>query len=256
VAAFAVGTVLGAGGAWHWRGQVEARQVVAGAAAPSAWVQRVALAHRVYTAERRQPVEVNLFTTAAEQRAEQEAHLQRRLTRRVDLPVKLFDLGAHGFELVGGRLLPDGPDGVSALLMYERPDGPRVTVTLRRANETVPATFRDVQQDGPGAVLLGRGTGRLRAGRAAAARAAADAGASHLRAAAARGRAALQALMPATPASAAPSCGCDMRTRRTSPPAVWRCLESPACPPRSAPLPSTASSSSRCSVLPRGCRWH
>ena len=150
MAAFAVGTVLGAGGAWHWRGQVEARQVVAGAAAPSAWVQRVALAHRVYTAERRHPVEVNLFTTTAEQRAEQEAHLQRWLTRRVDRPVKLFDLGAHGFEPVGGRLLPDGPNGVSALLMYERPDDPRVTVTLRRANETVPATFRGVQQDGLG----------------------------------------------------------------------------------------------------------
>lgn len=150
VAAFAVGAVLGAGGAWQWRGQAEARQAAAGAAAPSGWVQRAALAHRVYTAEQRHPVEVNLVTTAAEQRAEQEAHLQRWLTRRVDLPVKLFDLGAHGFELVGGRLLPDGPNGVSALLMYERPEGPRVTVTLRRATETVPAAFRYVQQDGLG----------------------------------------------------------------------------------------------------------
>jgi anti-sigma factor RsiW len=129
---------------------VALRMDLAAAAAPSAWVQRAAPAYRVYTAEKRHPVEVNRFTTAAEQRAEQEARLQRWLTRRVDRPVKLFDLGAHGFEPVGGRLLPDGPNGVSALLMYERPDGPRVTGTLRRAGETVPATFRYVQRDGLG----------------------------------------------------------------------------------------------------------
>jgi len=44
---------------------------------------------------------------AVEVRA-QEEHLARWLTRRIDLPVKLFDLREQGFELIGGRLLPDG----------------------------------------------------------------------------------------------------------------------------------------------------
>ncbi|MBC7975048.1 MAG: hypothetical protein H7138_08690 [Myxococcales bacterium] len=46
----------------------------------------------------------------------QEEHLSRWLTRRLNVPVKLFDLWAQGFELVGGRLLPDA-EGPSAQLM-------------------------------------------------------------------------------------------------------------------------------------------
>jgi anti-sigma factor RsiW len=142
VMAFIVGGVAGGLGGWHWRGQQDVVAAAAIAASPAGWVQRAALAHRVYAVERRHPVEVNLATTAEGQRTEQEAHLQQWLTRRVDLPVKLFDLRAEGFELVGGRLLPDGPNGVSALLMYEQPGGVRVTVTLRQAEESVPTAFR------------------------------------------------------------------------------------------------------------------
>lgn len=146
VAAFIVGGVAGGLGGWQWRDQQDAAGAAARAASPTGWVQRAALAHRVYSAEQRHPVEVNLATTAETQRAEQEAHLQQWLTRRVDLPVKLFDLRAEGFELVGGRLLPDGPNGVSALLMYEQPGGVRVTVTLRRAGQSVPTAFRFERQ--------------------------------------------------------------------------------------------------------------
>ncbi|UCH19071.1 MAG: anti-sigma factor [Burkholderiales bacterium] len=146
VAAFVIGGVAGSFGGWQWRGQYDSANAFARAASPAGWVQRAALAHRVYAAEQRHPVEVNLATTAETQRSEQEAHLQQWLTRRVDLPVKLFDLRAEGFTLVGGRLLPDGPNGVSALLMYEQPGGARVTVTLRRAAESVPAAFRFERQ--------------------------------------------------------------------------------------------------------------
>ena len=146
LAAFVIGGVAGGLGGWQWRGQQDSASVSARAASPAGWVQRAALAHRVYSVERRHPVEVNLATTAEAQRTEQEAHLQQWLTRRVDLPVKLFDLRAEGFELVGGRLLPDGPNGVSALLMYEQPGGARVTVTLRRAAESVPTAFRFERQ--------------------------------------------------------------------------------------------------------------
>jgi hypothetical protein len=54
------------------------------------------------------------------------------LTRRLSVPVKLFDLRSEGFELVGGRLLPDA-NGPSAQLMYQDAMGQRVTVYLRKS---------------------------------------------------------------------------------------------------------------------------
>ncbi|HKX40417.1 MAG TPA: hypothetical protein VJO99_04620, partial [Burkholderiaceae bacterium] len=89
----------------------------------------------------------------------QEEHLSRWLTRRCNVPVKLFDLRAQGFELVGGRLLPDA-SGPSAQLMYQAiaPAGTasqdasgvvaaaakpaRVTVYLRKPDDSTPAAFR------------------------------------------------------------------------------------------------------------------
>jgi len=75
----------------------------------------------------------------------QEEHLARWLTRRIDVPVKLFDLREFGFELVGGRLLPDGP-GKSAQLMYQDAQGLRVTVYLRKPDEGTDAAFRYERQ--------------------------------------------------------------------------------------------------------------
>jgi anti-sigma factor RsiW len=94
------------------------------------WVQRAAFAHSVYTIEPRHPVEVKA----------QEEHLARWLTRRIEVPVKLFDLQAQGFELVGGRLLPDGP-GKSAQLMYQDAKGLRVTVYLRKPEQGAATAF-------------------------------------------------------------------------------------------------------------------
>jgi anti-sigma factor RsiW len=74
-----------------------------------------------------------------------EEHLARWLTRRIDVPVKLFDLKAQGFELVGGRLLPDGP-GKSAQLMYQDAQGLRVTVYLRKPEQGTDAAFRYERQ--------------------------------------------------------------------------------------------------------------
>mgnify|MGYP001019980760 CR=1 FL=1 len=47
----------------------------------------------------------------------------------------------EGFELVGGRLLPDGP-GKSAQLMYQNAAGTRVTVYLRKPEAGADAAFR------------------------------------------------------------------------------------------------------------------
>lgn len=131
----ATGALAGGGAVW-WSHARDGTDTLARAPqAEPAWVQRAALAHGVYVPEQRHPVEVRA----------QEEHLARWLTRRTQLPVKLFDLRAQGFELVGGRLLPDSA-GPSAQLMYQDAGGQRVTVYLRKPDADAPAAFRYEQQ--------------------------------------------------------------------------------------------------------------
>jgi anti-sigma factor RsiW len=134
----AVGVAIGA---W-WR-EIAARDPAV--AAVKGWTQRAAVAHAVYAPEERHPVEVSVREGDAARQREQETHLSRWLTRRLSVPVKLFDLRSEGFELVGGRLLPDAA-GPSAQLMYQDNTGQRVTVYLRKAEQEVPAAFRYEQQ--------------------------------------------------------------------------------------------------------------
>jgi anti-sigma factor RsiW len=141
LAVFALGGALGAG--LMWRAQAPASAL---AAAEPAWVRRAAVAHAVYVPEVRHPVEVG---------AKEEQHLSGWLTKRLDVPVKVFDLRAQGFELVGGRLLPDAT-GPSAQLMYQAMTTAgasaadakplRVTVYLRKPDRATPAAFRYEQQ--------------------------------------------------------------------------------------------------------------
>ena len=146
MALFALGGAVGA--ALMWRLQPAPPASLAGATLP--WVQRAAVAHSVYVPVVRHPVEVKA----------QEEHLSRWLTKRLDVPVKLFDLRAQGFELVGGRLLPDA-SGPSAQLMYQAIAAPaaagsgaslavakpvRVTIYLRKPDSSTPAAFRYEQQ--------------------------------------------------------------------------------------------------------------
>jgi anti-sigma factor RsiW len=139
VVVFVLGGAVGA--AITWRVERQAVQLAA-ASNGLQWVQRAAVAHSVYVPEVRHPVEVKA----------QEEHLARWLTKRLEIPVKLFDLRAQGFELVGGRLLPDAK-GPSAQLMYqaigEVPAGQqptRVTVYLRRPDDNTAVAFRYEQQ--------------------------------------------------------------------------------------------------------------
>ena len=141
LAVFALGGVLGAGSMWRMQAPAPAL-----AAAEPAWVKRAAVAHAVYVPEVRHPVEVA---------AQEEQHLSGWLTKRLDLPVKVFDLRAQGFELVGGRLLPDAA-GPSAQLMYQATTAAgasgadakpvRVTIYLRKPDRAAPAAFRYEQQ--------------------------------------------------------------------------------------------------------------
>lgn len=136
------GGLLGAGLMWQWQAQAEGQQ----ASVPGTWTHRAAVAHAVYSPEVKHPVEVSVVEgTAAEQRA-QEQHLARWLTKRLDMPVRLFDLRTQGFELVGGRLLPDVA-GPSAQLMYQNGGGQRVTVYLRKPEAGASTAFR-YQRDG------------------------------------------------------------------------------------------------------------
>ena len=144
LAVFVLGGAVGA--ALVWRVERSAATLAAAPANGHAWLQRAAVAHSVYVPEARHPVEVKA----------QEEHLAQWLTRRLEMPVKLFDLRAQGFELVGGRLLPDAK-GPSAQLMYqaigEVPAGAqplRVTIYLRKPEDGTPAAFRYEQQGGTG----------------------------------------------------------------------------------------------------------
>ncbi|HRI17562.1 MAG TPA: anti-sigma factor, partial [Burkholderiaceae bacterium] len=118
--------VFALGGAAGWLASGKSGAARGDQAATGEWLQRAAVAHAVYVPEKRHPVEVNVAQN-------QDGHLARWLTKRLDVPVKLFDLKPQGFELVGGRLLPDAR-GPSAQLMYEDAQGRRVTCYLRRAD--------------------------------------------------------------------------------------------------------------------------
>lgn len=83
-----------------------------------AWAQRALVAHAVYAPEVLHPVEVN---------ASEEQHLSRWLSKRLGMPLKAPDLSTAGFELVGGRLLPDAPKP-AAQFMYQNGNGVRLTL--------------------------------------------------------------------------------------------------------------------------------
>jgi len=75
-------------------------------------------AHIVYASEVRHPVEVT---------SKEKAHLIGWLSKRLGQPLIAPDLTPKGFELIGGRLLPDAK-GPAAQFMYEDRTGQRVTV--------------------------------------------------------------------------------------------------------------------------------
>jgi anti-sigma factor RsiW len=112
--------------------------------APS-WTHRATVAHAVYAPEQRHPVEVNVEEGDSAAQQAQEAHLVKWLSKRLAMPVTLYDLSAQGFRLVGGRLLPDA-NGPSAQLMYQDAAGARVTMYLRKPEPGTETAFRYQRQ--------------------------------------------------------------------------------------------------------------
>ena len=123
----AAGVVCVFGLGWMARGLDTApgasAQLVAESRAPSAardFVRQASVAHMVYAPEVRHPVEVG---------AAQQEHLVQWLSKRLERSLKVPDLRAQGYELVGGRLLP-GTDGARAQFMFENAERQRVTLYL------------------------------------------------------------------------------------------------------------------------------
>jgi len=117
----AAGIAIAFGAGWlanaQWAGS-HSGSMLARSSAAREFVHAAAVAHVVYAPEKRHPVEV----AAAEQQ-----HLVQWLSKRLDKPLRVPDLSAQGYTLVGGRLLP-GSEGARAQFMFERAGGERLTL--------------------------------------------------------------------------------------------------------------------------------
>lgn len=127
----AAGLMLAFGIGWTSHGQLNPRHAPAReAVAPAslAFARQASIAHAVFAPEVRHPVEV----TAAERE-----HLVTWLSRRVGRPLKVPQLSAEGYELVGGRLLPGGHEqaAIRAQFMYQNQAGTRLTLYLGAVGE-------------------------------------------------------------------------------------------------------------------------
>lgn len=100
-------------------------------------VHLASIAHTVYTPEVRHPVEVT---------ADQEAHLLQWLSKRLGTRLQAPQLSAHGFTLVGGRLLP-AENGPAAQFMYQDASGLRITLYIRQQAQHRETAFRHAVVD-------------------------------------------------------------------------------------------------------------
>jgi anti-sigma factor RsiW len=101
--------------------------------------RQAAVAHVVFSPDVRRPVEV---------RAEQEDQLVTWLSKRLGTPVHPPKLGALGYELIGGRLLP-GSSGPVAQFMYHDASGQRLTLYVTTENTANQDTGFRFAQEGP-----------------------------------------------------------------------------------------------------------
>ena len=120
--------ILGTGFGWWLKGAADS--------GPPELPRQAAIAHAVYTPEVRHPVEVS---------AKEEEHLLRWLSKRLGASVRAPKLGALGYELLGGRLLPE-PGRPSAQFMYQDAKGRRLTLYISTEVDNRDTAFRYVHQ--------------------------------------------------------------------------------------------------------------
>jgi anti-sigma factor RsiW len=126
----AVGCALG----WQLRGMAPSDAMTDIAVA-----QQAAVAHAVFTPQRRHPVEV---------KADEEAHLVSWLSKVIGAPLRAPHLSDLGYALVGGRLL-SAPEGPAAQFMYEDAKSRRITLyVVRNPRWHGKAEFRFAERDG------------------------------------------------------------------------------------------------------------
>ncbi|MGQ0663751.1 MAG: anti-sigma factor family protein [Pseudomonadota bacterium] len=128
---------LGLVGGWVAHDIAVPPKVIERLAGPPPISTQAAIAHALYAAEVRHPVEV----------AAGEAHLVAWLSRRLGQPIKAPELEASGWRLMGGRLLPAAGNGVAAQFMYENARGNRVTLFIKTATHgQVETAFRFAEE--------------------------------------------------------------------------------------------------------------
>jgi anti-sigma factor RsiW len=101
--------------------------------------RQAAIAHVVFSPDVRRPVEIS---------AENEDQLVAWLSKRLGTPVHPPKLGALGYELIGGRLLP-GNSGPVAQFMYHDATGQRLTLYASIENTANHDTAFRFAQEGP-----------------------------------------------------------------------------------------------------------
>jgi anti-sigma factor RsiW len=109
--------IVGGIGGWSARDLLPALTPSASAVLASAVFDDAIAAHRTFSVETRHPVEVG---------ANEEAHLVQWLSKRLGHRLIVPDLGALGFRLIGGRLLP-ADNGPAAWFLYEDGKGARLS---------------------------------------------------------------------------------------------------------------------------------
>lgn len=135
------------GGLAGWVGHAQLRpaveltatseSILAAKAEVASLPRQAAVAHVVYSPDVRRPVEIG---------ADQEEQLIGWLSKRLGTPVRPPKLGALGYELIGGRLLP-GTNGPVAQFMYQDAANQRLTIYVSTENASNRTTgFRFAQE--------------------------------------------------------------------------------------------------------------
>lgn len=139
---------LGAGAGWLGRGAWQTPEMLAqSTSGPAAIVnaaagslpRQAAIAHVVYSPDVRRPVEIG---------ADQEDQLVAWLSKRLGAKIRPPKLGALGYELIGGRLLP-GSSGPVAQFMYHDATGQRLTLYVTNEQTANQDTGFRFAQEGP-----------------------------------------------------------------------------------------------------------
>lgn len=130
--------VVGGIGGWEARDLMPALTSSASAVLASSVFDDAIAAHRTFSVETRHPVEVG---------ANEEPHLVQWLSKRLGRQLIVPDLGALGFRLMGGRLLP-ADNGPAALFMYEDGKGARLSCYYLVADIPSETEFQFREQNG------------------------------------------------------------------------------------------------------------